>query len=123
MVTTESLERGTSVTPEQTRLPRLLALPFPVRTVVRRWRGMVGMIIGVGVALGLVMTMMGLLGAAMGQLIGDFQESGANVYISVSGGKLIPLERTDTPGTIDRGAAVLSKLRSIPGVQAAIGEL
>jgi putative ABC transport system permease protein len=91
--------------------------------VARRWRGMVGMVVGVGVALGLVMTMMGLLGAAMGQLVGDFQDSGANVFVSVSGGKLIPLERTDTPGTIDGGAAVLSKIRSIPGVQAAIGEL
>jgi ABC-type lipoprotein release transport system permease subunit len=101
----------------------LLALPFPVRTVVRRWRGMTGMVVGVGVALGLVLTMMGLLGASMSQLLGDFQQSGTNLFISVSGGQLVPLNRGDTPGTIDQGASVLSKVRSIPGVQAAIGEL
>lgn len=104
-------------------LPWLLGLPFPVRAAVRRWRGMVGMVVGVGVALGVVMALTGLVGSALGQLLGDFRESGANLYISVQGGTLIPLNRTDSPGTIDHGAAVLSKVRSIPGVQAAIGEL
>ncbi len=103
--------------------PRLLVFPFAVRMVVRRWRGMVGMVIGVGVSIGLVMTMMGLLGAEMGQLVGDFPQSGANLYVAVESGHLIPLSLGDTPGTIDDGGAVLSKVRSIPGVQAAVGEL
>jgi ABC-type antimicrobial peptide transport system permease subunit len=122
-VTTQQLDRRVAESAGASEWPRLLALPFPVRTVARRWRGMIGMVLGVGVALGLVLTMMGLLGASMSQLVGDFQQSGANAFISVSGGTLIPFNRGDTPGTIEQGAAVLSKLRSIPGVQAAIGEL
>lgn len=102
--------------------PWLLGLPFPVRGALRRWRGMVGMVLGVGMALGLVMTLTGLVGTALGQLLGDFQESGANVYVAVQGGTLIPLNRTDSPGTIDHATAVLSKIRSLPGVQAAVGE-
>ncbi len=104
-------------------LPWLLGLPFPVRGVARRWRGMVGMVVGVGVALGLVLTMMGLLGAAMGQLVGDFRQSGIGVFIAANGGKLIPLERGDNPGTVENGSALLTRVRGIPGVQAAIGEL
>jgi len=84
---------------------------------------MLGMVIGVGVALGMVMTLMGLLGTSMGQLVGDFQQSGANLYVAVQGGQLIPLNRGDTPGTIDQGAAVLSRIRGVGGVQGAVGEL
>jgi ABC-type antimicrobial peptide transport system permease subunit len=105
------------------RWPRLLSLPFAIRTAVRRWRSMLGMFIGVGFALGLVLTLMGLIGSGMGQVLGDFQQSGVDLYISVEGGKLVPFNRGDTPGTIDRATAILSKIRSVPGVQAAIGQL
>jgi hypothetical protein len=36
----------------------LLTLPYPVRSALRRWRGMVGMVLGVGIALGIGMTLL-----------------------------------------------------------------
>lgn len=84
---------------------------------------MLGMVIGVGLALGMVLTMMGMIGTSMGMLMGDFGESGANLYVAVNGGKLVVLKGEDNPGTIDQATAVLSKIRSLPGTQAAVGVL
>jgi len=84
---------------------------------------MLGMLVGISVALGLVLTLVGTIGTAMGTVMGDFQQSGANLYVAVAGGELIPLDRGASPGTIDQAATVLSKLRSIPGVKSAVGEL
>lgn len=105
------------------RWPALLAFPFPVRSAVRRWRGMLGMMVGVGFALGLVMAMMGMIGTSMGQVLGDYRQSGANLFLVVNGGRLVVLKGTESPGTIDNATALLSKIRGIPGVQAAVGEL
>ncbi len=115
-----SWKHGEAITPEW---PRLLGYPFPVRAAVRRRRGMLGMVIGVGLALGMVMTMMGILGTAMDSLVGDFGRSGANVFVAVNGGKLVVLKGGDNPGTIDRASAILSKIRGMPGVQGAVGVL
>ncbi len=84
---------------------------------------MLGMVIGVGLALGMVMTMMGMIGTSMGMILGDFGESGANLYVAVNGGKLVVLKGADNPGTIDQATAGLSKIRSLPGIQAAVGVL
>lgn len=103
--------------------PRLLALPFPVRNAVRRWRGMLGMVIGVGLALGMVLTMMGILGTAMDALMGDFTQTGANVQVFVNGSKLVPFKSADNPGTIEQASALMSKISGMPGVQGAVGML
>ncbi|HZT05894.1 MAG TPA: ABC transporter permease [Chloroflexota bacterium] len=103
--------------------PYLLALPFPVRSAVRRWRGMVGMVVGVGAALGLVMALMGMIGSGMQQIIGDFDQSGANLYITANGAQIIPMQHGTSPGTIDQAGAILSKVRTIPGVRGAVGVL
>jgi putative ABC transport system permease protein len=84
---------------------------------------MVGMVVGVGVAFGVVMALMGMVGTAMVQVLGDFQDSGANVYVAATGAELIPLEHASAFGTIDRAGALLSKLRSVPGVRGAVGVL
>ena len=119
----DTIESGGSSLARPSQWPRLLEFPFPVRNAVRRWRGMLGMVIGVGFALGLVLTMMGLIGTSMGQVLGDFGQSGANMYVAVNGGRLVVLKGSDTPGTIDHATAVLSKIRSLPGVRAAVGQL
>ncbi|MGE5619132.1 MAG: ABC transporter permease [Sphingomonadaceae bacterium] len=115
-----SEERGAASMPEW---PRLLSYPFPVRAAVRRRRGMLGMVIGVGLALGMVLTMMGMIGTSMGMIMGDFGESGANLYVAVNGGELVVLKGTENPGTINGATAVLSKIRSLPGTRAAVGVL
>lgn len=35
-------------------------LPYPVRNVLRRWRGLLGMMIGVGIALSVVTTLLAM---------------------------------------------------------------
>ncbi len=42
---------ATQTAPPRYRLAWRMALPYPARTLLHRWRGMVGMIIGVGLAL------------------------------------------------------------------------
>ena len=51
-------------------------LPFPLRAVLRRWRGMLGMMLGVGLALGLAMTLMATSRASVELLVGDYRVSG-----------------------------------------------
>ncbi len=122
-MTTKIWEASSPVSAEPSEWPWLLTFPFPIRNAVRRWRSMVGMIIGVGLALGMVLTMMGILGTAMDAIMGDFAQSGANVYVIVNGGKLVQLKAADNPGTIDQASAILSKIHGMPGVQGAVGVL
>jgi hypothetical protein len=96
---------------------------LPVRNAVRRWRRPVGMVVGVSIALSFVMILMGLLGGSMGNLVGDFPQSGANLYVAVNGGQLIPLQHGSNPCTIDGGTSVLATVRGLPGVRGAVGEL
>lgn len=120
---TEVLERPVGIESRPSEWPRIMAFPFPVRAAIRRRRGMVGMIIGVGLALGMVLTMMGILGTAMDALMGDFAQSKANVYVVVNGARLVQMKAGDSPGTIDQASATLSKIRGMPGVHEAVGML
>jgi hypothetical protein len=40
-------------------------LPYPVRNVVRRWRTMISMMVGVGIALSIGMTILAIISAEM----------------------------------------------------------
>ncbi len=48
---------------------------------------MAGMLVGVSVALGLVLCLIGTIGTAMQTVLGDFLQSGANMYVAVNGGQ------------------------------------
>lgn len=96
-------------------------LPFPVRTVLRRWREMIGMIAGVGIALGIGMTMLGVNAATLDIFTRDYRVSGADLRIIAQGGTLIPLLPSDSPGTIKRASNVLTQVRAMPGVTQAVG--
>jgi ABC-type antimicrobial peptide transport system permease subunit len=98
-----------------------LRLPYPVRNVLRRWRGTIGMMIGVGIALGLSMTMLAMAEARIDIFTLEFRRSGATAYVVTEGGKLIPELISDTPGTIKRSRQVLSQIRRIPEVTTALG--
>jgi ABC-type antimicrobial peptide transport system permease subunit len=84
---------------------------------------MLSMFIGIGFALGMVLTMMGLVGESIGQLMGDYEQTEVSLYVSVQGGILVPFDVGDNPGTIDHASSVIAKIRSIPGVQSAVGAL
>ena len=80
-------------------------LPFPLRAVLRRWQRLVGMVVGVGLALGLSMTLMATDRASVDLLAGDYRRSAADLYVHAQGGTLLPIlpgrapARSSTPAT------------------------
>ncbi|MGE3268768.1 MAG: ABC transporter permease [Chloroflexota bacterium] len=101
--------------------PWRASLPYPVRTVLRRWREMVGMILGVGIALGIGMTMLGVNAATLEIFTRDYRRSGADLRAITQGGTLIPLLAGDSPGTIKHASNVLAQIRALPGVTQTVG--
>lgn len=73
------------------RVGWLLRLPYPLRNALGRWRALVTMILGVGIALSIGMTLLAVISAG------------------------------DTPGVIQNARAVLAQVRGWPEVQVAIG--
>jgi ABC-type antimicrobial peptide transport system permease subunit len=100
-----------------------LRLPYPLRNAVSRWRALLSMIVGVGIALSIGMTILAVISAEMDLLTGDYERSGIGVYVSTQGGKLVARLAGDTPGTIQNAGTVLAQVRSWPGVHTAVGAL
>jgi ABC-type lipoprotein release transport system permease subunit len=101
----------------------MLVLPYSVSSVLRRWKSLLGMMLGVGIALGLGMLMLGVSKATAELATRDFHESSANMYVIARGGILVPVLPGDSPGTIDHARQTLSLIRNSDGVSAAIGTL
>jgi ABC-type lipoprotein release transport system permease subunit len=99
----------------------LARLPYPLRNVLRRWRGLVGMIVGVGLALGIGMTMLAVSRATTELLTGDYRISQADLYVVTHGGRVVPVLPGDSPGTIRQGRQLLTRIRGLPHVNAAVG--
>jgi putative ABC transport system permease protein len=102
-------------------VPWLLRLPYPVRTVVRRWRGLVGMIIGVGIALGIGMLFLGVSKSKVDLYSANFVQVAADIYVVQRGGTLVPILPSDTTGSISKASGVIAQVRAIKGVRAAVG--
>jgi hypothetical protein len=94
-----------------------------VRNVWRRRRGLLGMIVGVGIALGLGMTMLAVSQASIDLFTGDYRVSSAQLYVTTEGGKPVPILAGETPGTIENARHVMAQLRGLPGVTAVLGEM
>lgn len=82
---------------------------------------MLGMILGVGLALGVGMALLGVSKAAMDLFTRDFRLSGADLRVITDGGTLLPLLPSDSPGTIKHASNVLAQIRGLPGVSEAVG--
>ena len=106
---------------EPPRVTWLLALPYPPRSLMRRWRGMAGMVLGVGIALGLAMTLLAVSNVTLELFTGDYRRSGADLYLVTQGGSLLSVLPGDTPGTMDHSAHLLAQVRRLPGVSQAVG--
>lgn len=102
-------------------IPWRARLPFPLRDTIRRWRSLLGMVLGVGIALGLALTNLAVSNASVELFSADYRRSGADLYVITQGGKLIAILPGDTPGTIKDARGVLSGIRRLPGVKAAVG--
>jgi putative ABC transport system permease protein len=98
-----------------------LRLPYPLRDTLRRWRGTLGIVVGVGIALGIVMTLSAMGRSLITAYTADFQESGINRYLVTEGGKLVHFLPGDSPGTLDRARSRLAQVRHLPGVQGVVG--
>ena len=96
-------------------------LPYPIRNVLRRWRGTLGMMLGVGIALGVAMTMLAVSQGSIDFYTLDYKRSGANLYVVTAGGNLIPVLPSDQPGTIAHARGTLAQVRGWPEVSEAIG--
>jgi putative ABC transport system permease protein len=99
----------------------LARLPFPLRSVLRRSRGMLGMMVGVGLSLGIVMTLLAVSQAGVRLYTGEYLLSGADLYVVTHGGMHIPILPGEGPGTITHAREILSEVRRLPGVSTAIG--
>jgi putative ABC transport system permease protein len=100
-----------------------LRLPYPLRNAIGRWRALISMMVGVGIALSIGMTILGVISAEMDLLTGDYERSGVGVYVSTQGGKIVARLAGDTPGTIREASTVLAQIRGWPEVRGAIGAL
>lgn len=100
-----------------------LRLPYPLRNAVSRWRTLLSMMLGVGIALSIGMTILGVISAEMDLFTGDYERSGVGVYVATQGGKIVARLAGDTPGTIENASSVLAAVRGFPEVQNAIGAL
>jgi lipoprotein-releasing system permease protein len=101
----------------------LLRLPYPVRNALGRWRTLLSMVLGVGIALSIGMTLLAVISAEMDILTGDYERSGVGVYVTTQGGTLVARLPGDTPGSIQNARSVLAQVRGWPSVQSAIGAL
>ena len=99
----------------------LLRLPYPLRNALGRWRTLLSMMLGVGIALSIGMTILGVISAEMDLLTGDYLRSGIDLYVATQGGKIVARLAGDTPGTIQNAGAVMAAIRGWPEVQNAIG--
>jgi putative ABC transport system permease protein len=84
---------------------------------------MVGMILGVGIALGTGMTMLAVSQGSTDLFTVDYRLSGVDLYVVTNGGKLVSFLPSDSPGTIKHANARLTEIRRLPGVDQALGVL
>ncbi|MCC6626400.1 MAG: FtsX-like permease family protein [Chloroflexi bacterium] len=96
-------------------------VPFAPRAVLRRWRGAIGMIIGVGIALSLTMTILAVSTGTNALMTEDYQQSGADLYLYTKGSNPIPILAGETAGVIRQARHELTRVRAMPEVIAAIG--
>src|SRR4029453_2522962 len=100
-----------------------LRLPYPLRNALGRWRALLSMMLGVGIALSIAMTILCVISAEMDLLTGDYERSGVGVYVSTQGGKIVARLAGDTPGHIRDAGPVRAQVRGWLEVRAAIGAL
>src|ERR687886_1569944 len=81
----------------------VLRLPYPLRNALGRWRALLSMILGVGIALSIGMTILGVISAEMDLLTGDYERSGIGLYVATQGGKIVARLAGESPGTIQHG--------------------
>ena len=109
--------------PQRVQVGWLLRLPYPLRNALSRWRTLVSMVLGVGIALSIGMTLLAVISAEMDIITGDYTRSGIGLYVATRGGKIVSLLPGDRPGSIQNARGTIARIRGWPEVQSAIGAL
>src|SRR5919202_6332108 len=109
--------------PQRVQVGWLLRLPYPLRNALSRWRTLVSMVLGVGIALSIGMTLLAVISAEMDIITGDYTRSGIGLYVATQGGKIVAILPGDRPGSIQNARAAIAQIRGWPEVQSAIGAL
>ena len=105
------------------QIPWKFHLPFVVRNVMGRWRRTLGATVGVGLALGLVVAVMGLSYGSRYLITGEYLESGVDLYITTSGGKVSIILPGESHGNLRDAKLLLNQLRTLPDVRRVIATL
>lgn len=79
------------------------------------------MMLGVGLALGLGMVLLGIIGGTLDLYTREYRLSGAELRVVARGGTPIPILPGDSMGTVKHAKNVLAQIRALPGVSEAIG--
>ena len=101
----------------------LLRLPYPLRNALGRWRTLFSMVLGVGIALSIGMTLLAVISAEMDLFTGDYARSGMALFVATQGGTIVARLPGDTPGTIQNARTVIAQIRGWPEVRTVIGAL
>jgi ABC-type antimicrobial peptide transport system permease subunit len=105
------------------RVPWGFRQPLVLRSAVRRWRSTLAMVIGVGVALGIVLVLAVLSQGIFGLLAEDYLVADTNLYVIEHGATFFPVVPGDDQGTLRDATHRLALVRRLPGVRGAFGVL
>ncbi len=97
--------------------------PLVVRSGLRRWRSLLGMVIGVSLGLGITLLLVGISAGAVRLVREDYEATAANLYVVQHGGAVVPVLAGDDPGTLRDSSHLLGLVRALPQVRQAIGVL
>jgi ABC-type antimicrobial peptide transport system permease subunit len=104
-----------------TEIPFGFRLPLALRSIVRRWRKVVGATIGLSFALSVVVAFLELSAGGTYLFTGEYTETGMDVYVLMRGGVVAPILPGDRIGEIEDGRLLLSQVRSFPEVRGVVG--
>ncbi|GIW05867.1 MAG: hypothetical protein KatS3mg060_0672 [Dehalococcoidia bacterium] len=104
-----------------TEIPFSFRLPLTLRSILRRWRKVVGATIGLSFALSVVVAFLELSAGGTYLFTGEYTETGMDVYVLMRGGVIAPLLPGDRIGEIEDARLFLSQVRSFPEVRGVVG--
>ncbi len=99
----------------------MFRLPLALRSSLRRWRSLMGMVLAVSVGLASVMTVFAMFAGFASLYSREFEQSGVDLYVLQRGGVMVSIVAGSGPGTIDNARHVLAQTRSLSEVRTALG--
>ncbi|MCS6802739.1 MAG: FtsX-like permease family protein [Chloroflexota bacterium] len=115
------LTREKAAPPADLPIPVSFRLPLALRSIVRRWRKVVGATIGLSFALSVVVAFLELSAGGTYLFTSEYTETEMDIYVLMQGGVIAPILPGERLGEIEDGRLFLSQVRAFPEVRAVIG--